>query len=145
MDRVCRFIGESHIRYNKGDIISVQPGGDTDNFRNEYKSHLTDDEWEAYKASILDTLKQNALQISYSGKNLTEAEIQVQWESTDGTHWADWDAQMRTYEDSIMTYDMKRKKEYPNLNDQMDKIYHEGIDAWKNDMIKPVKDKYAKE
>jgi len=145
MDRVCRFVGESHIRYNKGDIISIQSGGDTENFRKQYKAHLTDDEWEEYKASILDTLKQNALQISYNDKNLTEAEIQVQWEDADGTHWADLDAQGKTYENSKITYDMKRKKAYPKVRDQLDKIYHEGIDAWKADMVKPVKDKYPKE
>ena len=37
-----------------------------------------------------------------------------------------------------------RKSAYPNISDQLDKIYHEGIDAWKADMIKPVKDKYPK-
>ena len=42
-------------------------------------------------------------------------------------------------------YMKKRKREYPSIGDQLDKIYHEGIDAWKADMIKPVKDKYLKE
>ena len=37
----------------------------------------------------------------------------------------------------------KRKAEYPSLVDQMDKIYHSGIDAWKAD-IKAIKDKYPK-
>ena len=43
------------------------------------------------------------------------------------------------------SYDVKRKREYPSTDDQLDKIYHDGIDAWKADMIKPVKDKYPKE
>ena len=38
-----------------------------------------------------------------------------------------------------------RRVSYPDIGDQLDKIYHEGIDAWKNDMIKPIKDKYPKE
>ena len=38
-----------------------------------------------------------------------------------------------------------RRVSYPPVKDQLDKIYHEGIDAWKADMIKPVKDKYPKE
>jgi len=42
-------------------------------------------------------------------------------------------------------YQRKRKAEYPSIADQLDKIYHEGIDKWKSDMIKPVKDKYPKE
>jgi len=47
--------------------------------------------------------------------------------------------------DNSVSYQDKRQTEYPSIGDQLDKIYHEGIDAWKNDMIKPVKDKYAKE
>ena len=38
-----------------------------------------------------------------------------------------------------------RRSEYPSIGDQLDKIYHDGIDAWKADMIKPIKDKYPKE
>ena len=41
-------------------------------------------------------------------------------------------------------YQRKRDAEYPSIKDQLDKIYHEGIDKWKEDMIKPVKDKHPK-
>ena len=41
-------------------------------------------------------------------------------------------------------YARKRNYEYPSIKDQLDKIYHEGIDKWKEDMIKPVKDKHPK-
>jgi hypothetical protein len=37
-----------------------------------------------------------------------------------------------------------RAKEYPAITDQLDYIYHNGIDAWKTDMIDPVKTKYPK-
>jgi hypothetical protein len=37
-----------------------------------------------------------------------------------------------------------RAKEYPTITDQLDYIYHNGIDAWKADMIDPVKTKYPK-
>ena len=40
-------------------------------------------------------------------------------------------------------YQRQRKLEYPSWEDQMDKIYHQGIDAWKAD-IKAIKDKYPK-
>ena len=33
----------------------------------------------------------------------------------------------------------KRKKEYPSITDQLDKIYHDGVDEWKK-VIKKVKD-----
>ena len=37
-----------------------------------------------------------------------------------------------------------RATEYPAIADQLDYIYHNGIDAWKTDMIDPVKAKYPK-
>lgn len=40
-------------------------------------------------------------------------------------------------------YQSKRAKEYPSFADQFDKIFHEGIDAWKAE-IQAVKDKYPK-
>ena len=42
------------------------------------------------------------------------------------------------------TYKELRAAEYPSIVDQLDKIYHTGIDGWKLD-IKVVKDKYPKE
>jgi hypothetical protein len=41
-------------------------------------------------------------------------------------------------------YKELRAKEYPAITDQLDYIYHNGIDAWKTDMIDPVKTKYPK-
>ena len=40
-------------------------------------------------------------------------------------------------------YQRKRAAEYPSWEDQLDKIYWNGIDAWKAD-IKAIKDKYPK-
>ena len=37
-----------------------------------------------------------------------------------------------------------RKAEYPSLEDQLDHIYHNGIDSWKTNVVQPVKDKYPK-
>jgi len=44
---------------------------------------------------------------------------------------------------SDMTYAEKRAGEYPLIADQLDDIYHNGIDGWKT-TIKAVKDKYPK-
>ena len=41
-------------------------------------------------------------------------------------------------------YARSRKAEYPSIADQLDDIYHNGIDAWKA-TIKTTKDKYPKE
>jgi hypothetical protein len=42
------------------------------------------------------------------------------------------------------TYKELRAAEYPSIVDQLDKIYHTGIEGWKSD-IQVVKDKYPKE
>ena len=44
---------------------------------------------------------------------------------------------------AAVEYQRKRKEEYPSWEDQLDKIYHSGLDAWKAD-IKAIKDKYPK-
>jgi hypothetical protein len=41
-------------------------------------------------------------------------------------------------------YQRDRAAEYPSIADQLDKIYHDGIDEWKK-VIKVTKDKYPKE
>ena len=48
------------------------------------------------------------------------------------------------YQEEVNAYQEKRKLEYPDWGDQLDKIYHSGIDAWKAD-IKAIKDKYPKQ
>ena len=40
-------------------------------------------------------------------------------------------------------YKYKRANEYPSIADQLDNIYHNGIDAWKA-TIKTTKDKHQK-
>lgn len=40
-------------------------------------------------------------------------------------------------------YKYKRAAEYPSIADQLDKIFHDGIDGWK-ETIQAVKDKYPK-
>jgi len=42
------------------------------------------------------------------------------------------------------SYKSKRRLEYPSIQDQLDDIYHNGVDAWKVN-IKTIKDKYPKE
>ena len=67
------------------------------------------------------------------GENIT-------WVNVSGTPptLAEIDAEVTRLE-----YRENRVKEYPSLGDQLDKIYHSGIDAWKAD-IKAIKDKYPK-
>ena len=53
------------------------------------------------------------------------------------------DAELK-YQEEVNAYQEKRKLEYPDWGDQLDQIYHSGIDAWKKD-IKVIKDKYPKQ
>jgi len=48
---------------------------------------------------------------------------------------AEWDAQ---------EYARNRQAEYPDWGTQLEKIADDGIDAWKTDMLEPVKAKYPK-
>ena len=59
-------------------------------------------------------------------------------ECTDGLAalQAAWDLENNSYKS-------KRRAEYPSVVDQLDDIYHNGLDAWKA-TIKATKDKYPK-
>ena len=64
---------------------------------------------------------------------------EIEWiEGTSEISKADIKAKMTS-----MEYIPKRQAEYPSIEDQLDDIYHNGIDAWKA-TIKAVKDKYPK-
>ena len=58
-------------------------------------------------------------------------EVSINW--TQVNSWTDPDE-----------YKYNRQAEYPSIVDQLDDIYHNGIDGWKT-TIKAVKDKYPKE
>ncbi len=53
----------------------------------------------------------------------------------------DW-TQVNTWTDPEQ-YKFDRAKEYPSIVDQLDDLYHNGIDGWKA-TIKTTKDKYPK-
>ena len=71
----------------------------------------------------------------------------VQWDSTDPQP-TEQEIEVKLaelkYQEEVNVYHEKRKLEYPDWGDQLDKIYHDGIDAWKAD-IKKIKDKYPKQ
>lgn len=72
-----------------------------------------------------------------------------------GLEWKSKDIQKPTEEELIIEcnrlqaeydakeYQRKRAKEYPTITDQLDIIFHNGIDAWKT-QIQFVKDKHPK-
>ena len=56
----------------------------------------------------------------------------------------DKQAELQTEYDNNQ-YQRDRKSEYPPLEEQLDYIYHNGVDAWKSDIILPIKNKYPKQ
>jgi predicted phosphoribosyltransferase len=60
---------------------------------------------------------------------------------------AEIDAEVRRLqtEYDAKEYQRKRAREYPSWQKQLEKIYDDGIDAWKSEMIDPIKNKYPKE
>ena len=85
----------------------------------------------------------------------SDAQVSVNAESFDQITWHDGNPNNITKEQIIAKqeelktahnntkYQRDRAAEYPSWEDQLDKIYHDGIDAWKAD-IKAIKDKYPK-
>ena len=41
-------------------------------------------------------------------------------------------------------YQRERKNEFPSWREQLDYIFHHGIEKWKTDIIQPVKNKFPK-
>jgi hypothetical protein len=64
-------------------------------------------------------------------KDSNDNEVKINWTSVES--WTDPEQ-----------YKYDRENEYPSIVDQLDDIYHNGIDGWKT-TIKAVKDKYPKE
>ncbi len=56
------------------------------------------------------------------------------------------DAEVKRLQDEYETqaYARNRKAEYPDWGTQLEKIADDGIDAWKTDMLEPVKAKFPK-
>ena len=81
--------------------------------------------------NISDNLYSNLEWLDKSQTKPTEEEIEIKL------------AELK-YQEEVNVYQEKRKLEYPDWGDQLDQIYHSGIDAWKAD-IKVIKDKYPKQ
>jgi hypothetical protein len=66
-------------------------------------------------------------------------------EPEDKPKWEDVKKAMDELEAEYATFEFqrKRKPEYPKIEDQLDLLYHKGIDGWKEE-IQKVKDKYPK-
>ena len=82
--------------------------------------------------------------VSVRGDNIDTCEIQ--WHNgTTPIPKADIEAKMAELQTEYDNnkYQRDRAAEYPNIKDQLDDIYHNGIEGWKA-TIKLTKDKYPK-
>ena len=66
----------------------------------------------------------------------------IAWDENGNKISIDW-TQVNAWKDPDQ-YKYNRANEYPSIVEQLDDIYHNGIDGWKT-TIKAVKDKYPKE
>ena len=78
-------------------------------------------------------------QVSVSGKDIDTCVIE--WHDGNPTNITKDQIKAKINETAYQT---NRAAEYPSIVDQLDDIYHNGIDGWKT-TIKAVKDKYPKE
>jgi len=79
-----------------------------------------------------------------SGEDINTCEIE--WHNgTTPISKSDIEAKMNELQAEYDAEEWKRNRqaEYPSIIDQLDDIYHNGIDGWKT-TIKAVKDKYPK-
>ena len=83
---------------------------------------------------------------------LMPAQVSIQNEDIDRITWVSSEisksdilakqAELKAADDAL-AYARNRIAEYPSMEDQLDKIYNDGVDAWKV-VIKVTKDKYPK-
>ena len=87
------------------------------------------------------------LKINPNAKFTQKADGSINWlEGTTPISKSDIEAKMAELktEYNNLAYARARAAEYPSIADQLDDIYHNGVDGWKT-TIKAVKDKYPKE
>jgi hypothetical protein len=75
------------------------------------------------------------------GEDSTGTAIQSTDSSDFGVTWQQINTEMQRLE--TLGYQKLRQAEYPSIPDQLDTLYHSGLDAWKA-QIKTVKDKFPK-
>ena len=73
---------------------------------------------------------------------------ELEWHDTNQTQPTESEIQAEItrlqaeYDDN--EYQRQRASEYPSWQKQLEKIYDDGIDAWKTEMVDPIKAKYPK-
>ena len=89
----------------------------------------------------------NALESRKPGAEWVLTDDKLEWLDTKQTEptQEEIDAEIKRLQDQYDAneYQRSRALEYPSIADQLDEIYHNGVDSWKA-IIKQTKDKYPK-
>lgn len=107
-------------------------------FRTDVPDNVRAIQWNGSSGEIEYNDGKNNLSISDISSYGFEAKFEAKQKSI-----SDAEAQEEADRIANMTYADKRKAEYAEIGEQLDDIYHNGIDGWKT-TIKAVKDKYPK-
>ena len=82
----------------------------------------------------------------YGEYSIKDGEIVFAWPDTVSISredlWKEIDADWEVWK--AQEYARKRATEYPDMGDQLDYIFHNGVAKWKTDIIAPIKLKYPK-
>ena len=70
----------------------------------------------------------------------------INWVGEAKTTKSEWDAKRLELENAFdaQAYARNRQAEYPDMGSQLNKIYDDGIEKWKTEMVDPIKAKYPK-
>lgn len=123
-------------------IIGTGPGKDKQAVLDHIRSLDTIDEDNAINSRIekflrdqgLTEVPENFEQLLIDNQYINPSTPEI-WELQNYESEAAWQAD---------EYKRQRKSEYPNWGEQLDYIYHNGVDAWKADIVDPIKTKYPK-
>tara|TARA_S200002703_G_C3660372_1_gene202810 strand:+ start:316 stop:609 length:294 start_codon:yes stop_codon:yes gene_type:complete len=86
----------------------------------------------------------NAVFAIYGGDGIDASTSNIKW-LEDTTPISNEDINAKVEEIKVRdAHKALRQKSYPSIQDQLDDIFHNGIDGWK-ETIQAVKDKYPKE
>ncbi len=103
-----------------------------------------------YTKTLLKTLTQDDVEsLEYEIKTYSEAEYINQTGSfvLSALAGTDIDAVVEEfnspYQEPVLNYAAKRSNEYPEVKEQLDKIFHDGLDAWRSE-IQAIKNKHPK-
>ena len=98
-----------------------------------------------FLAKALNELRPNEPMTYNSGSPIIADNISYESENTIRITQNELDAKLAELqaEHEANEYQRQRAAEYPSWQDQLDKIYHDGVMAWQQE-IKAIKDKYPK-